>query len=132
MSPRYLANLTMALIGGFLVVASRAFAYHVVSWIGFGLAIAALALGLATVLLPPLAQRVVGGAEAVLAIWTLVASRVFSAHTADWLIFASAIAFVVLAVAGLTIHELSSERVVHALELHGSREAKTEETYARA
>jgi len=132
MNPRYLANLTMALIGGFLVVASRAFAYHTVAWIGFGLSLAALALGLATILLPPLAQRVVGGAEAVLAIWTLVASRVFSAHTADWLIFASAIAFTALAVIGLTIHELTSERVVHALELRGSGERKAEETFARA
>jgi len=132
MTPRYLANLTMALIGGFLVVASRAFAYHDVAWIGFGLSLAALALGMATILLPPLAQRVIGGAEAVLAVWTLVASRVFSAYTADWLIFASAIAFTVLAVAGLTIHELNSERVVHSLELRGAGAREGEEAYSRA
>jgi len=132
MSPRYLANMAMALIGGFLVVATRSFPYHVAAWIGFALAIAVLALGAATVLIPPLAQRVIGGAEAVIATWTLVASRVFGATTADWLIFASAIALVVLAVGGLTLHELRSERVVHALELHGSGERSGERTYANA
>ena len=37
-----------------------------------------------------------------------------------WLGFASGVALVALAFTGLTIHELSTERVVHSFEVHPS------------
>lgn len=132
MSIRYLSNLALTLIAGFLIIATQAFLLPVVAWIGFGLSIALLALGAATMLIPPLAQRVMGGTVAVIATWTIVASLVFAPATAMWLIFASAIAMTALGVAGLSLHELRTERVVHSLEVTGAAAREREGEYASA
>ena len=44
---------------------------------------------------------------------------VFSAGTSRWLTFADALGLIVAALAGLAVHELSTERVVHSLEVIG-------------
>jgi hypothetical protein len=129
---RYLANLALTLIAGFLIIATQAFALPVVAWIGFGLSIALLALGMATMLIPPLAQRVMGATVAVISVWTIVASLVFAPATAMWLIFASAVALLALGVAGLSLHELRTERVVHSFELSGEAKGAREGEYASA
>jgi hypothetical protein len=63
------------------------------------------------------AQRAMSALAAVIGTWTIVASVVFSLHTVMWLGFSSAAALVALGVLGLTIHELSTERVVHSIEV---------------
>lgn len=119
---RYLSNLVLALLAGFLVVATQAFALPAVKWLTFAIAIGAAVISLGTgVARIPLTQRVISAVAAVVGAWTIVASLVFSLHTVMWLGFASAVALVGLAVVGLTIHELSTERVVHSIEVeHGS------------
>lgn len=66
----------------------------------------------------------VGGLVAVLGAWTIVASLVFVPTTAATLGFASALGFVALGVVGLTAHELTTERVVHSLEVEESEGAR--------
>jgi hypothetical protein len=51
-----------------------------------------------------------------------VASIVFSASVVTWLGFASGIGFVGLALIGLTLHELHTERVVHAFDVRTTAE----------
>ena len=61
-------------------------------------------------------QRTLDAVAAVLAAWTIVETLVFSGMVMVWLTFGAAAALVAIAVAGLTVHELSTERVVHSLE----------------
>jgi hypothetical protein len=117
MSTRYLSNLILAVISGFLVVATMSFTAIAAAWVTFGIAIATLLIS-AAIMAPVrhgLVQRVLGAAAGVISVWTIIASLVFAPSTVVWLGFASAIALVALAVAGLTLHELTTERVVHAL-----------------
>jgi hypothetical protein len=118
MDIRYLSNLTLALAAGFLVVATQAFSPPVAAALVFAIAIGATVLSLATIAAPTTrVQRVISGVAAVIGIWTIVASLVFFPTTVVWLGFASALALVALAVIGLTAHELTTERVVHSLEV---------------
>lgn len=124
---RYLSNLVLALVAGFLVVATQAFALPTVKWLTFAIAIGATVISLGTgAVRIPLAQRLISAVAAVIGVWTIVASLVFSLHTVMWLGFASAVALVGLAVIGLTVHELSTERVVHSIEVEQSSRAPRE------
>jgi hypothetical protein len=124
---RYLSNLVLALIAGFLVVATQAFDLPAVKWLTFAIAIGATVISLGTAAIRvPLAQRGLSGVATVIGIWTIVASMVFSLHTVMWLGFASAVALVGLAVVGLTIHELSTERVVHSIQVEHESEGLRE------
>jgi len=119
MSTRFISNLLLATAGGFVIVATFAFAPPVVGWIAFGVTgVGVLVLVAATALVPGrgLVQRTLDGVVAVLAAWTIVESLVFNGSLMVWLSFGAAAAMVALAVAGLIAHELSTERVVHSLE----------------
>ena len=122
MNTRYLSNLVLAIIAGFLVVATQAFALPAVTALVFAIAIAITVLSLGTLALrPTLAQRGISGVATVIGIWTIVASLVFAPSTVLWLGFASAVAVVGLAIGGLTAHELTTERVVHSLDIDHER-----------
>ena len=119
MSIRYLSNITLALIAGFEVVASQAFSASVFASL-------ALAGGAAVVALLAIAtaagqrgvlQRGMDVVSGVLGVGLIVASLVFANATFVWLGLGAALALVALAVIGLTLHELKTERVVHAIEL---------------
>jgi hypothetical protein len=111
--------------GGFLIVAMFAWAPSTAAWLGFAVSIALLFFGLATAYS---GARGVGIAERIgvtalgllttgIAIWTIIASLVFAPTTARWLIFASSCAYVALSMIGLVIREITTERVVHHLEV---------------
>lgn len=117
MSTRYLTNAAIALLGGFVVVASQAFSPAVIAWLGFAVAIAVL-------LIVAVAQfdstrgavsRALDGVLGALSIWTIVASQIFSGSTVMWLSFAEALGFVGLAFIGLTVHEVDTWRASHGL-----------------
>jgi hypothetical protein len=116
--------------GGFLVVAVFAWAPTTAAWLGFAVSIPLLVFGLAIAHSTlrggaAIGERVgvtaLGLSTAVIATWTIIASLVFAPSTARWLIFASACAYVTLSMASLVIREITTERVVHHLEL-GERE----------
>jgi hypothetical protein len=118
MRPRFVVDLGTLLAGGFLVAASFAFDNTHIGWIGFGVFVVLLVANLGAAALD---DRNTARAAHVLtaggAVWAIVASRVFTGSTMTWLVFADAIALGVIALADLVGHELSTERVVHTLEV---------------
>ena len=118
MNSRYVTNIGLALMGGFLVVVSQAWSVSVFMWVMLGIGAAAVALA-GSIALPGRgrSQRILDGIIGVLGAWTIVASLVFGGTVVTWLGFGSGGALVALAVIGLSIHELYTERVVHSFEV---------------
>lgn len=132
MRTRFATNLLLGLAAGFVVVASQAFSATVTGWITFGIALGVLAgLGLSQLDRAGLVHRALDAVTALLAVWTVVASVVFDGTALTWLSFAEGLGLVALAVAGLIAHEVSTERVVHHLEI-GRSEREAEPGYSRA
>jgi hypothetical protein len=121
MNSRYLTNAGLALIGGFTVVASQVWLPATFMWLMFSAGILAVLLSTAIALKGRgNVQRGIDGVVAGLGAWTIVASLVFSGSVVTWLGFAAGAAFVGLALVGLTLHELSTERVVHSIEVRAA------------
>lgn len=116
---RFASYLSLGVAAAFLIFATAVFSLSTVVALALGIGIGMLAVSLGVVALyrKDLASVVIGGAIAAVSAWTVVASQVFSQSTVDDLAFASAIAVGILAIAGLTAHELRAERVVHSLEV---------------
>ena len=119
MSIRYLYNVALSLAAGFLVVATQAFAPTAVVWLTFGIAVIVTLLSAGALALRRfgVVQRLLAGVTSIIGVWTIVMSLVFGSATVAALGFASALAFAALGLIGLTMHELTTERVVHSLEV---------------
>jgi hypothetical protein len=133
MNTRYLTGVCIALLGGFVVVASQAFSFPTTAWLAFGIAIAILVISVVAQLDRGrgLIQRTLDGVISVLAIWTIIASLVFNGATVMWLSFAEGLGFVLLAFAGMTGHEVGRWRAGHGL-VPARGEAKEREPAVRA
>jgi hypothetical protein len=111
--------------GGFLVVVVFAWRAATVAWLGFAVSIPLAVFGLAIAFSAArrtgsgerIGVATIGALTCAIAGWTIIAALVFSPATARWLIFASACAHVTLSMASLAIREVSTERVVHHLEV---------------
>ncbi|HEY3717216.1 MAG TPA: hypothetical protein VGL39_22055 [Jatrophihabitantaceae bacterium] len=126
MSLKYVINLLVALAGGFLVVASRTFAANTAGWLGLGIGILAVVLaGVGATATGPRLRSVGYGVTALVGVWTIVSSTVFSGTLLAWLVLADALALVAVALADLTAHEVSTERVVHTLDVRERSELPT-------
>jgi len=124
---RYWAMTFAVAIGGaFLAIERFAFAPSNAVWIAFGVAVAAVALSLAAALVGLLRDnQTFSGASAVsaaVAAWTVIATRVFTAPTALWLVFAGGLVLLALSLRALALHETTVEQVVHQLDVNGSGE----------
>jgi hypothetical protein len=124
---RYWAMTFAVAIGGaFLAIERFAFAPSNAVWIGFGVAVAAVALSLAAALVALLRDNQtfsgVSAMSALVAAWTVIATRAFTAPTALWLVFAGGIALLALSLRALALHETTVEQVVHQLNVNGSGE----------
>jgi len=119
MNSRYATNILLGAIAGLLLVCSFAFAAVTFQWImlGAGIAATVVAASAAAIRSRGYIQRGLDLVAAAVGVWTIIASLVFSGAVMTWLGFASGGALAILAVAGLTAHELSTERVVHSLEV---------------
>jgi hypothetical protein len=123
LTSRFAIDTTAVVAGAFLTTAAFAFSAPVASWIAFGIFIGLIALGgLGVVLDTHTAGYLTHGLLAVVGIWSLVATLVFAGATQGWLIVAGAIAAVVIGVADLVAHEVTTERVVHQLEVTPAQE----------
>jgi len=127
---RYWAMTFAVAIGGaFLAIERFAFAPSNAVWIGFGVAVAAAALSLAAALVALLRDNQtfsgVSAVSALVAAFTVIATRAFTAPTALWLVFAGGIALLVLSLRALALHETTVEQVVHQLQVNGSGETFT-------
>ena len=118
MSQRFITNVALAIAGAVVVVASQAFTSSVTGWLTFGVGLGALAL-LAVVRREGMGEpvsRLLDAGIGLLAIWSVIASVVYDGRLLTWLSFGEGAALVALAAAGLVVHEVRTERAVHALE----------------
>ena len=60
-------------------------------------------------------QRALDWVLAALGVWSIVQALVFDGGTLEWVAFATAAAAAVIGAVGLTLHEMTTERVVHEL-----------------
>lgn len=100
-----------------MLVASQVFVPGDAAWLAFAIAIGLLVLTPVPVLFGDRGYAGLGidGLAAILAIWTIVASLVFTGETVKWLSFSEGAAFVVLAIAGLTLNQVRlALRISHA------------------
>jgi hypothetical protein len=117
MSTQYITGALLAILGGFVVVASQAFAPNPLSWIAFGTAVAIVAISLLSQLdrSRGAGQRTLDAALAAVGGLMMTFALVASGTAVTWLSFAFALGTVALAFAGLTMHEVSSWRTAHQL-----------------
>ncbi|MBE7186728.1 hypothetical protein [Jatrophihabitans endophyticus] len=127
MSTRYALSTASLLAGIVLLVTSRVFTGGTLEWTAFGLGTGVLVLAVAGLVLGTERRHLAGfGVLAAVSVWTLVSALVFTGGTLGWIAFADAVAIATIALGALTIHEVSTERVVHTLEVRDdSRELQT-------
>lgn len=121
LSSRFGVNVLGILAGGFLAVSAMSFSAPVAGWVGFGVFTGLAVIGgVAAAVTRRLGARVGHGVLALVGLWSLIAALVFSGTVLTWLVFGDALAIALVALTDLTVHELSTERVVHQLEVRES------------
>jgi hypothetical protein len=119
LSSRFILDNLFILAAAFVVVASMAWGAGVAGWTAFGVSTAITVIAGASAVLAERTGRKLGhGIVALVALWSLVAALSFSGTLLTWLVFADAIAVGLLALADLTAHEATTEKVVHQLVVH--------------
>jgi hypothetical protein len=120
---RFISWVALAVAAAFLVVASTAFALPdiVELALGVGIGMLVVSLGIASRHRENVPTLITSLSVAVVSAWMIVASQVFSQATVQNVTLASSLAIAALALTGLTINELSSERVVHSFEVGTGR-----------
>jgi hypothetical protein len=132
---RFFFSLASLAGGGLLVIAALAFDPHAVFGVGLGIGIAVLVGSLwfvgSVIHMRTLAGAqqlhvrgrtlnmwlLIGGGVLGVALWETVQSAVFVAAVAKWLTFSNGLVLGALACAALIAHEISSERVIHVLQV---------------
>jgi hypothetical protein len=132
---RFVFNLSALGVALMLLLAAVAFGPRAGKWVGLGVGIAGCVASLLFVALLAHERRLsgrvelrllgrridvfslLGGVMASIAIWEIVAAAVFQPRISRWLTLADGLMIAVLACAGLILHEISQERVVHVLEV---------------
>jgi hypothetical protein len=74
--------------------------------------------------------RIGHGVLGLVSLWALIAALTFTGPAMVALIFADALAVALVALVDLTAHELTTERVVHQLEVHQPTAVNTANTAA--
>jgi hypothetical protein len=119
LSTRFGVDVLGVVAGGFLAVAAVAFAAPAAGWVGFGVFTALTLLGGAgAVLANRRAARIGHGVLGLVSLWALIAALLFTGPALTALVFADALAVALIGLVDLTVHELSTERVVHQLDVH--------------
>jgi hypothetical protein len=118
MSLRYFINLLVLLAGGFLVVASRTFAPSTAQWLGLGIGVLAVVVaGAGLAVSRPQLSAIGYAVTGLLGLWTIASSMTFTGNVLGWVVFANGLALVAVALGDLTAHEVTTERVVHTLDV---------------
>jgi hypothetical protein len=122
---RYFSYLSLAVAAAFLIASAvGAFSLSVGAELALGVGVFTLVVSLAVAAQrPPGISTAIGAAAALISAWMIVASAVFSVQTVKFTTFWSALAIGVLALAGMIIHELTTEQVVHSLEVSADERA---------
>jgi hypothetical protein len=117
MHARYVTSALAGVAGGFVVVSSQVFVPGTAAWLTFGIGVGLLVAAAIPVLFGDrgIVSLSLDGIGAVLAIWTIVASLVFTDDTVKWLSFGEGAGFVALALAGLTLNQVRLARRIASL-----------------
>ena len=119
LSYRFMLDNLFVLAGAFLVVASMAWSASVAGWTAFGVSTGIAVLAAASAIVTKRNGIKIGhGLVALAGLWSLVAALTFNGTVLTWLVFADAIMTGVFALADLTAHEATTEKVVHQLVVH--------------
>lgn len=122
MSLRYALGTLFALAGGFLIVASLTFTSGIASWLAFGVGTGVTVLSAAALTRYGATRRSLGYAAGfAVGLWMLIAALLFTGDTGSWLVFADGAALALVALTDLARHEISTERVVHTLDVREGR-----------
>jgi len=121
LSTRFGVDVLGILAGGFLAVTAVAFAAPAAGWVGFGVFTGLTVLGgLGAILANRKGAWIGHGLLGLVSLWSLIAALVFTGGALTWLLFADALAVALVAIVDLTVHEMTTERVVHELEVHNT------------
>jgi len=119
LSFRFMLDNLFLLAAAVLVVASMAWSSKTAGWTAFGVSTGIAVIAAASAAISKRnAVKIGHGLVGLAALWSLVAALAFSGTVLTWLVFADAIAVGVLALADLTAHEATTEKVVHQLVVH--------------
>jgi hypothetical protein len=126
MRMHFISRLALLIAGSFLVVATQESVWmgNTLKWMfiaGGALAIVAAA---ADAMRDSLEQRSIDLLTALVGAWMIVEVLALSQADVKWWSFGSAAAIAGLSVAGLIVHEWSTERVVHELRVTHHEEAR--------
>jgi hypothetical protein len=132
---RFVFNLSALGVAVMLVLAAVAFGARAAKWVGLGIGIAGCVTSSLFLALLVHERRFsgrvefrfrgrrvdvfsfLGGVMASIAVWQIVAAAVFQPRVSRWLTLADGLVIGALACAGLVLHEVSRERIVHVLEV---------------
>ncbi|HSZ41819.1 MAG TPA: hypothetical protein VK817_17830 [Trebonia sp.] len=118
LSARFMFDSLYVVAGAFLTVAAMAWPAGTAGWTAFGVSVGVTVVAAASAALAKKTSHRFGhGLIALVALWSLVAALAFSGSALTWLVFADAIAIGVLGLADLAVHEATTERIVHQLEV---------------
>jgi hypothetical protein len=133
LSSRFILDNLFLLAAAFLVVGAMTWSAGVAGWIAFGVSAGLTVIaGISAVLTDNSARKLGHGLVALVALWSLVAALVFSGTLLTWLVFADALAVAAIALADLTAHEATTEKVVHQLVVHDATTGQRTEQRAAA
>ena len=123
---RFISWLALGVAAAFLVVATTAFTPSTIAALALGVGIGTLivSLGVAYRYNDQVPTLVPALMTAVVSAWMIIASQVFSQAVVQNLTLAESLAIGGLAIVGLMAHELSSERIVHSLEVGAGHESR--------
>jgi hypothetical protein len=124
LSSRFAVDVALVTGSAFLVAAALSFSPPVAGWLSFSVSAALAVLAVAGLALAPdTGNRIGHGLAWLVAVWSVAASLIFSGTALTWLVFADAVALGLIALADLTAHEVTTENVVHRLEVAGDQAA---------
>lgn len=113
----FFSRLALLVAAAVLVVASQVWSANTLEWVFIVGGVVMLALAGAPGTAGSPRQRTLSAIIAVLGILTIAQAIVFTGDTLMWVSFGAAVAAGLAAIAGLIDHEMSTERVVHELQV---------------
>jgi peptidoglycan/LPS O-acetylase OafA/YrhL len=123
----FISRLALLIAGSFLVVATQEGVWtgnNTLKWMFVAGGALAIAVAAADAMHDALEQRGLDFLTALLGAWMIVEAFALSQSDLKWWAFGSAAAIAGISAIGLTIHEWSTERVVHELRVTHHEEAR--------
>jgi hypothetical protein len=117
MRTHFISRLALLIMGAFGVIVTQVWTGGALEWLFFAGGVLMILIALADSVRPAMIQRAIDGLVVLLGAWTIVESLVLTGSDLRWWSFGIACALAALSVIGLTVHELTTERVVHQLDV---------------